>query len=163
MRTAIYPGSFDPMTYGHLDIVKRALKLFDKIIIGVAAQSNKNTLFSVDERVDIIKNEIVDLDENGRIVVEKFDGLLVNFAVQKKCYIVIRGLRAVSDFEYEFQLFGTNEKLNSEVQTIFLPASEAHHFTASRLVREVARLDGDVSKFVSQKVVQRLRGKYGKK
>ena len=159
MKTAIYPGTFDPITFGHLDIIKRASTLFDKIIIGVARDNAKNPLFTTEERVKLIKNEITALDNYQNIEVESFEGLLVDFAKYKKSYILIRGLRAVSDFEYEFQMHGMNNKLNPDLQTVFLPASENHHFIASKLVKEVAKLNGDISHFVSQNVVKELKKK----
>ncbi len=157
-RIAIYPGSFDPITFGHLDIIKRAADLFDDVIVAVAKNNQKDALFSTSERLEMIKEEIKNL-KNSRIIVEEFDGLLVKFAQQKNSKIIIRGLRAVSDFEYEFQMFGANAKLNPNVQTIFLPASENNHFIASRFVKEIARLDGDVSGFVSAHVAKKLHEK----
>ncbi len=159
MKIAIYPGTFDPITFGHIDIIKRASQLFDHLIIASAKDSNKNPLFSLDERVELVKYEIKNLHLEHKVSVEKFEGLLVEFAKQKNAKIIIRGLRAVSDFEYEFQMFGMNSKLEPDIQTIFLPASENHHFIASKLVKEVARLRGDVSKFVSQNVVEILNRK----
>lgn len=162
-RTAIYPGTFDPITFGHTDIIKRACQLFDYLIIAAAKDSYKNPLFTLDERISLIEEEIKAFSKTTKISVEKFDGLLVDFAQKKKSKVIIRGLRAVSDFEYEFQMFGMNAKLNSEIQTIFLPASENHHFIASRLVKEVTRLGGDVSKFVSKNVEEKLRKKLQEK
>jgi pantetheine-phosphate adenylyltransferase len=159
MKIAIYPGTFDPITFGHIDIIKRASQLFDHIIIASAKDSNKNPLFSLDERAELIKHEIKNLHLENQVSVEKFEGLLVEFAKQKNAKIIIRGLRAVSDFEYEFQMFGMNSKLEPSIQTIFLPASENHHFIASKLVKEVARLHGDISKFVSINVVEALNKK----
>ncbi|MCE2687510.1 MAG: pantetheine-phosphate adenylyltransferase [Rickettsiales bacterium] len=159
MKIAIYPGTFDPITFGHLDIIKRVSILFDKLIIGVAKDNAKNPLFTTQERVELIKTEIASLDNVKNIEVESFEGLLVDFAKYKKSYILIRGLRAVSDFEYEFQMYGMNNKLNPELQTVFLPASESHHFIASKLVKEVAKLNGDISHFVSQNVIRELKKK----
>jgi pantetheine-phosphate adenylyltransferase len=159
MKIAIYPGTFDPITFGHIDIIKRASQLFDHIIIASAKDSNKNPLFSLDERVELIQHEIKNLRLENQVSVEKFEGLLVEFAKQKNSKIIIRGLRAVSDFEYEFQMFGMNSMLEPHIQTIFLPASENHHFIASKLVKEVARLRGDISKFVSANVVEALNKK----
>jgi pantetheine-phosphate adenylyltransferase len=158
---AIYPGTFDPITFGHLDIIKRAIGIVDHLIIGVAKDNAKMPLFSLDERAEIIRQEIKIFGPKGlaKISVIKFEGLLVDFAAKQNATIIIRGLRAVSDFEYEFQMSAMNSKLNSEIQTIFLPASENHHFTASKLVKEIARLKGDVSKFVSKNVVSKLQKK----
>ena len=157
MKIAIYPGTFDPITFGHIDIIKRASLLFDHIIIASAKDSRKNPLFSLDERVELIKQEIKNNHLEKIVSVEKFEGLLVDFAKNKNAKIIIRGLRAVSDFEYEFQMFGMNSRLEPSIQTIFLPASENHHFIASKLVKEIARLNGDISKFVSQNVSQALK------
>lgn len=157
MKIAIYPGTFDPITVGHIDIIKRAVDLFDHIIIATAIDNNKHPLFSIDERVEMIKEDVKKFGD--RVSVEKFDGLLVDFAREKNAKILIRGLRAVSDFEYEFQMFGMNSKLDPNLQTIFLPASETNHFIASKFVKEVARLKGDISKFVSSNVANKLLSK----
>ncbi len=159
MKIAIYPGTFDPITFGHLDIIKRASELFDHLIIAAAKDNYKNPLFTLNERVKLIEEEIAPLNKNGNISVEKFEGLLVSYARKKNAKVIIRGLRAVSDFEYEFQMFGMNSKLDPKIQTIFLPASETNHFIASKLVKEVAKLDGDISKFVSKNVASQLEKK----
>ena len=162
-KIAIYPGTFDPITFGHLDIIRRASEIVDHLVIAVAKDTAKNPLFTLDERVDLVKNVVKDLNSEVKISVEQFEGLLVDFAAKKGARLIIRGLRAVSDFEYEFQMFGMNAKLNPDIQTIFLPASENNHFIASKFVKEVARLGGDVTKFVAPDVVTKLLHKLGKK
>jgi pantetheine-phosphate adenylyltransferase len=154
-KIAIYPGTFDPVTFGHVDIIKRAVELFDHVIVAVARDSNKNTLFNLDERLSLMRLEV----EGLNVSVEKFDGLLVDFARSRNSKIIVRGLRAVSDFEYEFQMFGMNAKLDPSIHTVFLPASETNHFIASRFVKEVARLGGDISSFVSSNVAEKLYNK----
>lgn len=159
-RVAIYPGTFDPITFGHIDIIKRASHLFDNLIIAVAKDSSKNPLFTLSERVEMVEEEVKIFNkEKKRVIVEDFEGLLINYARKKESTIIIRGLRAVSDFEYEFQMFGMNAKLDPEIQTIFLPASENTQFIASRLVKEIAKLDGEITKFVPKSVADRLESK----
>lgn len=155
----IYPGTFDPITLGHMDIIKKALKIVDELIIAVASHPGKGPIFSVDERVEMIKEDIKNL--KGKIKVIGFEGLLVECARENNAYIIIRGLRAVSDFEYEFQMSGMNTRMNPELQTIFLPASESTHFVASRFVKEIARLGGDVTEFVSKNVAKKLKKYFG--
>lgn len=163
MKIAIYPGTFDPITFGHLDIIKRAAHLFDHVIIAAAKDNYKNPLFTLDERVKLIEEEISHIKSSGKISVTQFEGLLVNFARTQNATVIVRGLRAVSDFEFEFQMFGMNAKLDPSIQTVFLPASETNHFIASRLVKEVARLGGDISKFVSKNVADKLAQKLNSK
>ena len=157
MRTVIYPGSFDPLTNGHLDIVQRAAKLFDKVIIAVANNETKKPLFNLRERVGLVKRGIKHLPN---VEVDSFNGLLVEYADKRGATAVIRGLRAVSDFEFEFQLALMNRKLNDRIETIFMMPRGAYTFLSSRIVKEVARLGGDVSAFVPEHVQKALKGKF---
>ncbi|MDF3047293.1 MAG: pantetheine-phosphate adenylyltransferase [Candidatus Midichloriaceae bacterium] len=155
--TAIYPGTFDPITFGHLEIIKRGAKIFNHIIIAVAEDTNKSPLFSVEERVAMAKGEVAKLKSTTtKIEVSPFSGLLVDFASKSNATVVIRGLRAVSDFEYEFQMAYMNQKINSKVETLFIPANEASNFISSRFVKEMARLGGKIEGFVSQEIAQKL-------
>lgn len=154
---AIYPGSFDPLTNGHLDLIKRALQLYDKIIIAVATNSRKNTLFSVNERIDLIRNVTKEWD---RIEIDTFDGLTVDYARKRKARIIIRGLRAVTDFDYEYAISLMNSKLAPEVETVFLMASNEHSFISSTIVKEVARHGRAVSNQVPELVNAALLRKY---
>ena len=159
-KVAIYPGTFDPMTNGHLDIVKRSLKIFDSIIIGVADNLNKKPLLSVEERIDIVKNDIYNNKINlEKLKVKSVKGLLTDFAKLNKANFIIRGLRAVSDFEYEFQMTGMNVQLNPDIETIFLMSSDKNSFISSNLVKEVHQLGGDVSNFVSSNTIKILNKK----
>ena len=160
----LYPGTFDPITNGHVDIVSRALKLVDKLVIGVAINADKGPLFGLEERVAMVEQEVKPLaSKNGvDLEVKPFDNLLMHFAMEVDACMIIRGLRAVSDFEYEFQMVGMNYRLNPEIETVFLMASDKHQFIASRLVKEIARLGGDVSKFVSPHVAELLLAKMGR-
>jgi len=151
---AIYPGTFDPVTLGHIDIINRASKMFDEIIVAVAEDNNKQTLFSAKQRVEMIEKSIK--QHNNKIIIVSFSGLLVDFAKKNNAKVLIKGLRAASDFEYEFQMSAVNSKLNENIQTIFLPAAENMHFIASSLVKEVAKLGGDISKFVTKNVALNL-------
>ena len=161
-RIGIYPGTFDPITNGHTDIIRRAIKVVDQLVIGVARNDGKGPLFPTDERVEIVRDEIAHL-ENGdseRVEVRAFDTLLVNFAQAVGASVVIRGLRAVSDFEYEFQMAGMNARLNPEIETVFLMASDRFQFISSRFVKEIGALGGDVSHFVSPRVATRLLDRF---
>jgi len=155
-KTAIYPGTFDPITNGHTDLIQRASKLFDKVIVAVAAHSSKNPAFSLDERIQLAKTVLAGIEG---VEVCGFDILLVNFAQQKNAQVILRGLRAVSDFEYEFQLTGMNRKLAPELETMFLMPAEQYTYISSSLVKEVARLNGDVSGFVHEDVHNALKDK----
>ena len=157
-RTGVYPGTFDPVTNGHLDIVSRAARVVDKLIIAVAVKAGKDPLFSFDERVAMLEHEVSRLTEGvaGRIEVRPFDSLLVNFAEKAGASVIIRGLRAVSDFEYEFQMAAMNSRLNGDVETVFLMAADKYQFISSRLVKEVGELGGDIGHFVSAAVKERL-------
>ncbi len=158
-RIALYPGTFDPLTFGHLDIIERASTLCDELIVGVAQNSNKSPIFSLDERLSIISGQIERVSGTasaGTIKAMAFTGLLTRFADTIGATMIIRGLRAVSDFEYEFQMASMNKRLKPDVETIFLTASENQHFVASSLVKEVARFGGDVSSFVPEEINKRL-------
>ncbi|MDT0683792.1 pantetheine-phosphate adenylyltransferase [Roseicyclus sp. F158] len=161
MRTALYPGTFDPLTLGHLDIIERATALVDKLVIGVAVNAEKGPLFSLDERVAMIETETARLvDTRGcSIVVHPFENLLIDAAADVGAGVIVRGLRAVADFEYEFQMVGMNRQLNDAIETVFLMAEAEHQAIASKLVKEIARLGGDVSKFVTPSVADRLTEK----
>ncbi len=158
-RTAIYPGTYDPVTRGHIDICERGLKMFDHIVIGVADSLAKQPFFDIDERMDML--EIVFAD-NDRVSVRRFSGLLIDFARECNAEVIIRGLRAISDFEYEVQLAGMNRSLANEIETVFLTAAQEYAFVSSSLVREIARLNGDVSKFLHPVILQRLTDKLNK-
>jgi pantetheine-phosphate adenylyltransferase len=158
-RIAIYAGTFDPITLGHRDIVCRALKLADKLIIAVAQDTGKHPIFTLEQRAELVKAEISQLPASDaeRVEVKPFSGLLVNFAREHKARMLVRGLRAVSDFEYEFQMALVNSRLDDELETVFLTASENTHFISSRFVKQVARLEGDISSFVSPHVAEKLK------
>lgn len=164
MRVGLYPGTFDPLTLGHADIIRRACALVDRLVIGVAVNRDKGPLFSLDERVEMIAQHADELsrDTGAEIVVHPFENLLIDCANDVGAGVIIRGLRAVSDFEYEFQMVGMNRVLDDTVETVFLMAEAQHQAIASRLVKEIARLDGDVSNFVSADVERALLAKLGK-
>ena len=158
-RVGLYPGTFDPMTNGHLDIIGRAVKLVDKLVIGVAINEGKGPLFTLDERVAIIQQETAHLTKIAEIEVRPFKGLLMHFAREVGAGIIVRGLRAVADFEYEFQMTAMNQQLDRDIETVFLMADPRHQAVASRLVKEIATLGGDISKFVTPGVAERLMAK----
>ncbi len=162
MRTALYPGTFDPLTNGHLDIIGRAVKLYDKLVIGVARNSDKNPLFGLDERVEMARELALSVAGDTVIEVRPFQGLLMHFAEEVGASAIIRGLRAVSDFEYEFQMVGMNQRLNADIETVFLMADPRHQAIASRLVKEIARLGGNIDPFVPELVKQRLMEKFAR-
>jgi pantetheine-phosphate adenylyltransferase len=145
MRTAIYPGSFDPLTNGHLDVIERAVKLFDRVVVAVAKNESKNPLFSLEERVALVRQSIKHIPNAEA---DSFDSLLVHYVEQRKAQAIVRGLRAISDFEFEFQLALMNRKLNENVETIFMMPKDTYTFLSSRIIKEIARLGGDVTAFV---------------
>jgi pantetheine-phosphate adenylyltransferase len=155
-RVGLYPGTFDPITNGHTDIIGRAVKLVDRLVIGVAVNAGKGPLFSLEERVEIIRAETANLTGATEIVVQPFEGLLMHYAREVGAQMIVRGLRAVADFEYEFQMTAMNQQLDREIETVFLMADPRHQAVASRLVKEIAFLGGDISKFVSPLVRDRL-------
>jgi pantetheine-phosphate adenylyltransferase len=162
-RTAIYPGTFDPITNGHMDIIRRATRVADHLIVAVARNAGKNPLLGVEERIELVRTEIADLNnpvEGRRVEARPFDNLLMHFAQSVGACMIVRGLRAVSDFEYEFQMAGMNARLDPNVETLFLMASESHQFISSRFVKEIGRLGGDISSFVSPRVAQRLAARF---
>ena len=157
MRTVIYPGTFDPLTNGHLDLIQRAAKLFDRVIVAVAVNEGKGPLFTPEERMELVKASVTSIPT---VDVDTFGGLLVDYVAQKGGHAIVRGLRAVSDFEFEFQLALMNRKLNEQLETIFMMPKESFTFLSSRIVKEIARLGGDVSNFVPAHVVQALLKKH---
>jgi pantetheine-phosphate adenylyltransferase len=163
MRIGLYPGTFDPVTFGHLDIIKRACVLVDRLVIGIAINRDKGPLFSLDERVAMIEAESAALSQRFgvEIVAHPFENLLIDCARDVGAQIIIRGLRAVADFEYEYQMVGMNRVLDDRIETVFLMAEARHQAIASKLVKEIARLGGDVGKFVSPSVNARLREHFG--
>jgi pantetheine-phosphate adenylyltransferase len=163
MRIGLYPGTFDPVTLGHTDIIQRAMALVDRLVIGVAINRDKGPLFSLEDRVAMVEAECRPIAEKtgGEIVVHPFENLLIDCARDVGAGIIIRGLRAVADFEYEFQMVGMNRALDASIETVFMMADARRQAIASKLVKEIARLGGDVSKFVTPPVVLALKGKYG--
>lgn len=158
-RVGLYPGTFDPITFGHLDIIGKAATLVDRLIVAVATQSSKTPVFDLDERCDLIRTEVAAL-ENGKIEIAAFDGLVVDYAESVGADFIIRGLRTVSDFDYEAQMAGMNARLKPQVQTVFLMADATHQFIAASLVRQIAKLGGNVDHFVPQTVAEALRRKF---
>lgn len=160
MHRALYPGTFDPITLGHVDLVTRATRIFDEVIVAIAANPSKKPLFTLDERINLA---CVAIGDAPRVRVEGFDGLLVDCVRRQRAQVVLRGLRAVSDFEFEFQLASANRRLDPEVETVFLTPSEAHTFTSASLVKEIAEFGGDVASFVHPAVLDALRRKFAKR
>ena len=161
MKIGLYPGTFDPLTNGHLDIINRSSSLCDKLIIAVAKNTSKNPLFPISKRIDLINETLISTNiDNNLVYAEVFDNLLIDFAKTNEVSVIIRGLRVVSDFDYEFQMAGMNKRLNPEIETVFLMASETNQFIASRFVKEVAALGGDVSTFVPKNVNNEIIKKF---
>ena len=162
MKTAIYPGTFDPITYGHIDVIKKSLKIFDRVVVATTDNINKNYYFSIDERISIIENSLFkDLKLNkSKIKIVPFDTLTINLCKKYKASVIIRGLRAVSDFEYEFQLAGMNKKLNANIETMFLMSDVENQIISSKFVKEITKLNGDINKFVSKSTVKMLKNKF---
>ncbi|MEA3490166.1 MAG: pantetheine-phosphate adenylyltransferase [Candidatus Omnitrophota bacterium] len=158
MRKAVYPGTFDPVTFGHLDVIERASALYDKVFVAVASSEDKSPLFSASERLAMMTGAVKAF---GNVEVEEFSGLVVDYAESKSARVVIRGLRMISDFEYEFQMALTNRKLNSGVETVFMMPNESYSYLSSKLIKEVARLGANVSKFVPEDVEKKLKEKLG--
>ncbi len=156
-RRAIYPGSFDPVTYGHIDLMKRALGMFDEVVVAVAVHTEKKPLFTLKERIRLIRESVQGLKG---VLVESFDGLVVDYAMEKRASAMLRGIRMLSDFEYEFQMALTNRKLAGNIETIFLMPHESYSYLSSRLIKEVASLNGDVSAFVPRTVLEALMKKF---
>ena len=162
MRTAIYPGTFDPITYGHIDLIKKSLKIVDRLVVATTDNINKDYFFSVEERISIIKNSLFkDLKfSKKRVLVVPFETLTVELCKKFRASIIIRGLRAVSDFEYEFQLAGMNKKLSSEIETIFLMSDIENQIISSNFVKEITKLDGNINKFVTKSTVKMLKNRF---
>ena len=162
MKTAIYPGTFDPITYGHIDVIKKSLKIFDKLIVATTDNNDKNYFFSIEERVDIINESLFkDLKFNKKkIKVISFNNLTIELCKRYNATAIIRGLRAVSDFEYEFQLAGMNKKLNSKIETMFLMSDVENQIISSKFVKEIIKLNGNIKKFTTKSTIKALKDKY---
>ena len=158
-RIGLYPGSFDPITNGHMDIIRRSLKIVDKLIVGIAVNDSKSEYFSTEERQQIIEEDIKNIGLSDKIKIHSFEGLLMDYAKNIGASVIIRGLRAVSDFEYEFQMTGMNARLEPSIETVFLMSSENQHFISSKLVKEVFKFNGDISGFVSANVLKNMKNK----
>ena len=161
-RIGLYPGSFDPITNGHMDIIRRSLKVVDELIVGIAVNVSKAEYFSTEERMQIIEEDIKHIGLSDRIKIHSFEGLLMDYAKSIGASVIIRGLRAVSDFEYEFQMTGMNARLEPSIETVFLMSSENQHFISSKLVKEVFKFNGDISSFVSANVLNKMKSKLSK-
>jgi len=162
MKTVIYPGTFDPITFGHIDVIKKSLKIFDRVIVATTDNINKNYYFSIQERLSIIKNSLFkDLKLNKKkIIIVPFDILTIDLCKKYNATVIIRGLRAVSDFEYEFQLAGMNKKLDSSIETMFLMSDVENQIISSKFVKEITKLDGNINKFVTKSTVKMLKNKF---
>ena len=160
-RIGLYPGTFDPVTNGHVDIIARSAKLVDRLVVGIAINQEKGPLFDLGERVAMVEEQCAKINDGAEIVIQPFDTLLMKFAESVGAQIIVRGLRAVADFEYEFAMVGMNQKLNPAIETVFLMADPTHQAIASRLVKEIARLQGSVAQFVPKEVEGRLKAMFG--
>ena len=162
MKSAVYPGTFDPITYGHIDVIKKSLKIFDKLIVATTNNTDKNYSFSIDERIEIINNSLFkDLKlVRNKIKVISFDNLSIELCIKYKASAIVRGLRAVSDFEYEFQLAGMNKKLNSKIETMFLMSNVENQIISSNFVKEIAKLGGNIDRFVTRYASKMLKNKF---
>jgi len=156
VRKAVYPGTFDPVTYGHLDVIKRVSKLYDTVLVAVADSREKSTLFSTEERVKMMREAIAGYDN---VTAESFEGLVVDYAIANSAGVMVRGIRMISDFEYEFQMALTNRKLKPEIETVFMMPNESYSYLSSKLIKEIARLGSDVSSFVPENVEKKLKEK----